>query len=109
MSPRVLTRTFSLCWAETSGLLLSFKRGHNFEQAFSKVDRYQIDKMEHDFGGYDYGEDGMSFILAGAATLNDCGIQLKQTVKIAPTTVARIGNLRVCLNFRHTCLFLRPV
>ena len=32
-----------------------------------------------------------------------------QTVKIAPTTVARIVNLRVCLNFRHTCFFLCPV
>ena len=32
-----------------------------------------------------------------------------QTVKITPTTVARIVNLRVCLNFRHTCLFLRSV
>ena len=32
-----------------------------------------------------------------------------QTVKIATTTVAQIGNLRVCLNFWHTRLFLRPV
>ena len=36
-------------------------------------------------------------------------ISVKQTVKIVPTTVAQIVNLRVCLKFCRTCLFLRPV